>query len=329
MTREQQFNDERGEGSAGSRREEGFAGPPVPVEPDTGVRSSSPVRGKWMRLEGEGPTSMQVGNRSVALIDILGFKKIVRTSELSGLANKLEHVLVPCVQMAVTHAEKIVTDSVVRVDMTKRKSDYFQFSDTVLLYSLDSSFNSCLSLVVSAWHLVRSLFAIRFPCRGAVVFGPLAVDAEKALFVGQSVIDAYEIAEAQDWGGAVICPCVEAAFPKLRRLAAREGTIPNLLVYPYRAPFKGDAKLPFRRDRQLLCLNWRYNLIVKNGTKSLFRDPENEGERAKIRNTLRFCKLLREQGKVSGNGPNFPAVLTPFHVPAGVPKTGFSYGDEY
>jgi len=329
MTREHQFNDERGEGSGGETREEGFEGPPGPVEADTGVRNSSPVRGKWMRLEGEGRRPMQVGNRSVALIDILGFKEIVRTSDLSGLANKLEDVLVPCVRMAVTHAEKIVRDGVLQVDMTKRKSDYFQFSDTVLLYSLDSSFNSCLSLVVSAWHLVRSLFAIRFPCRGAVVFGPLAVDAEKGLFVGQSVIDAYQIAEAQDWCGAVICPSVEAAFPKLRGLAAREGTIPNLLVYRYRVPFKGGAKLPFRRDRHLLCLNWRYNLIVKNGTKWLFRDPKDEGARAKIRNTLRFCKLLREQGKVRADGPNFPTVLKPFYVAAGVHTTGFSHGDEY
>jgi len=265
----------------------------------------------------------------VALVDILGFKEIVRTSELLGLAKQLAGTLGSCVGLAVTHSQKIVKDGVARVAWAKRMCGYFQFSDTILLYSRDSSLRGCFNLVVSAWHLVRSLFAIRFPCRGAVVFGPLAMGPEKGLFVGQSVIDAYELTEAQDWGGAVLSPSLVATFPQLKELAEQKGTIPNLLLCPYRVPFKSGAKLPFEQDRELLCLNWRFNLVVEKGTKWLFRDPQDEGALAKIRNTLEFCRLLRAQGRVYADGPNFPTVLRPFYVGHGGPGANFPHGDEW
>ncbi len=303
------------------------------VNRDVGGESG---RGPW-RFSAEGQLSekpvslgrqahLDVGDRAVALIDILGFKERVRTSDLGLLARTLEELLVKSLSLAVVHAEGIERDAVVEVDWTKRKCGHFQFSDTILLYSFDSSLDSCVNLIVSSWHLLRSLFAGTFPCRGAICFGPLALDVENSLFVGQSIIEAYELSQAQNWCGAIIGTSVEEAHPELSSLAKNPRTLLSALVYPYGAPFKTGAAALTDTQRDYLCLNWRFNLYVQAGTKSLFGDPKDESSRVKVQNTLEFCRVLRERDRVWADAPNLPRALWPMIV-GGRPDV--PHGDEY
>jgi len=267
-----------------------------------------------------------IDDRAVAFIDILGFEEIVRTQDLNKLAQRLELALVDCVGLAVVHAELANSKGVQKVAWDKRVCGYFQFSDAILLYSFNGSYSSCVNLIVSAWHLLRSLFAAQLPSRGAVSFGRLAVDVKNALFVGQPVIEAYRLAQAQDWCGAIVGPSVEAAFPNLAADAANPKMLLSAVLYPYKVPFKSAAASTIDAGREHLCLNWRFNLYVQAGTQFLFPQSDDPGARAKIENTLKFCKVLRDRNRVWAHDANLPNALKSFGVGD---RQNAPHGDEY
>ncbi|MDP2898519.1 MAG: hypothetical protein Q8Q12_18425 [bacterium] len=277
--------------------------------------------------------ALEIGDRAIALIDILGFEELVLTSDLCALAGALETAFVMNTQMAAVHGEFDVADSETgsRVVWPEPHCAHFEFSDTILLYSVDSSASGCRDVIVSTWFFLRSMFGARFPCRGTISFGALAVDREERFFVGPSIIEAYHLARAQNWGGALVSPSVEEAFPEIRSAAQDPTDAISSLLLPYPVPFKADPPSVRGRavdtDREYLCINWRFNLVVKDGTRSLFREPRDSDARVKIENTLRFCSVVRKLGKHWADDPKLP-LEKQRHV-VGFMTPPLVHGDEY
>jgi hypothetical protein len=277
--------------------------------------------------------AFEVVQRTVALLDILGFEESVLEFDLSELAARLDKVLAVDTPMAVSHGEFDVVGvgGPVPPLWGAAKCGHLEFSDTVFLYSLDATFAGCVNLITSCWFLLRSMFADRFPCRGAISFGELAVDTEKNLFLGRSIIEAYRLATGQDWCGTVVAPSVEREFPSLHQEATSGQHMLSSILLPYRVPFKAGARaLPgetLDTRRKYLCINWRFNLMVKEGVRWLFGRPSDAEAQRKIRNTLAFCRAVRKRGKDWSQSPRF----VPDHSRHVVGFMGppLVHGDEY
>ena len=81
--------------------------------------------------------------------------------------------------------------------------------------------------------------------------------------------------------------------------------------------------------RRYYAINWRLNLWVKDGIKSLFPKPFDVKSQLKFNNTLKFSKHIRET-KQAYNHP-IEDWQHMFYIADGPPtkKIAFEHGDEY
>ena len=80
--------------------------------------------------------------------------------------------------------------------------------------------------------------------------------------------------------------------------------------------------------KELHILNWRFNMIIEEGTKSLLEKAKLHNAKTKFGNTLEYLKWMRNSGAVYiKEGINRPIEMSAFYV--GATKPPFNHGDEY
>ena len=154
--------------------------------------------------------------RYVAYLDIMGFKEWVASTETLHLYE------------ALTAFNKDITDIInqhnkVNFTASRRKNEasesegpvqmangseilISQFSDSIILYSMDDSVDSLKAIS----KITKSIFvsAIKrerpIPLRGALALGIMTCDPNKQVFFGQALIDAYQLEENIIYYGFVV-----------------------------------------------------------------------------------------------------------------------------
>jgi len=178
-----------------------------------------------------------------------------------------------------------------------------------------------LSSLVFALRAVQVLIAAKLPVRGGVAFGEMFVDLDRRLFLGRALTTAYDLEQRQDWIGVTLDDSILSTFPSIFSgvYAATFGA----LFPEYEVPLKlGPAKL-YR------TVNWRWNLVVKDGTRSLFQIPSDWGERRKVLNTLEYARFVRKAGMAYPSAPKeAPLEVRTFFIGGGPPPPQFEHGDE-
>ena len=264
-------------------------------------------------------------NRSVAFIDILGFRHLVENTPADELGATFVRV------------KEIVLDYFNRPPLPGRKllrlfpehtADApwciaHVFSDSIILISRTDSKNDCLKLLVFALRVMQALIAQGFPVRGAVAYGEMFVDLERRLFLGRALTTAYELEERQDWIGGAVDPNVDIAFPDLFDTSAH-ALILNALFPHYEVPLKSGKVCQYR------TLNWRWNLVVERGTRSLFSDSSDWEVHRKVLNALKYAQHVRSKRLAYPAEPDSVPVEVESHfVGAGPPPPKFEHGDEF
>lgn len=263
-----------------------------------------------------------INNRTVAFIDILGFRALIENKPLQELAKDYDNMV------GATNAmnRPFQSDtSVPTLFPEHHKSDSwcqrYIFSDSIILISNSNDDMSCLKLLVYAWRLLQSLLAMKLPARGAVYFGEMYENRERNVVLGKALTGAHSLEQKQQWIGIAIDKTVEEAFPTLFSLFKPNETLLSQVFFLYPVPFKDGTKRP------LHTINWRFNFIVEKGTRSLFSQSEDTAIREKIQNTLDYAKAIIDSGKIYvSEQENLPVELRSFYV--GESEPAFPHGDD-
>jgi len=262
---------------------------------------------------------MPIGNYTVAFLDILGFKEAIDHVPLKDLANRYEYVVVQIgdfLNRPFPNEPQDISffpNHQPGQEWCKRHI----FSDSIILFSLDGTSDSCLKLLLYAWKFTQILLGARVPIRGGITYGEMYVSEEQQVFLGKALTKAYLLEKDQYWIGTAIDDSVFTAFPALDK--EMKNSLLQDIFLEYDVPMKDDA------TRKMRTLNWCYNLRVKEGIRSLFPLSKDQEIRAKQENTLKYAEMVFSGNRAnSQNQDNLPFMLRIFDVAPGKPLTEHS-----
>jgi hypothetical protein len=217
----------------------------------------------------------------VAFFDILGFSNIVRKRDIKILSTIITEVLLPGIE-----------DSVQGVYIPD-KVKISNVSDSIILYTIDDSVNSCLLLLIACNKLMSTCFKIQFPLRGAVAYGEFIADDKH--FVGKALVDAVDYEKKQQWSGCLVTPdCAETI--KNSYYVSRNPL--DMQTIDYQVPLKcGERVKYYYALRMWVDLIGDTNIDVKKYFP--VSDNLGENELSKQQNTQEFINFVKGFGESS------------------------------
>lgn len=162
-------------------------------------------------------------NRYIGFVDIMGFKDLV---------GRTDHIKVYSMMKDIYKSIKII-ESVKWRDEIEGQIYTTMFSDSIIIYTKDDSYNSLNAIISATSALMYELIINKIPYKGAMAFGKMTVDQKLSIFFGQPLIDAYLLQEEAAFYGFVIHGTAEEKI--------HQYTISNqrfISVMNYNCPFK-------------------------------------------------------------------------------------------
>ncbi|HUW51389.1 MAG TPA: hypothetical protein VMV75_10295 [Sulfuricella sp.] len=259
--------------------------------------------------------------RTVAFLDILGFRQAVLNTPLSELVDKYERRIAEADGM--NHPESLPSGTPSLFPDHSPNAPWcqkFVFSDSIILVSVDDKAVSALKLLVYAWRLSQAFIAFQMPLRGGIAFGELYSNPLRNICLGSALTTAYDLERSQDWIGAAIHSSVVDAFPELLSPDnANRGLLDDIFLR-YSVPMKIGP------SQHLRTLNWRFNLVVEKGTRSLFASDGPTEVMQKVTNTLKYAETVVCSGRIYvADQSNLPVELRSMWI--GGKEPPFPHGD--
>lgn len=265
--------------------------------------------------------------RTVAFIDILGFKEIVESSSASEIGARFSQIIGRTLPGMNRSIDEFPDEPTLLPGFSSSKPYCisYAFSDSVILISNDDSEESCLALLLYALRVSQVLIGCKFPVRGAITYGDMYVDLDNSLFLGKALTHAYELEQRQNWIGMIIDSSIPQKFPEI---LVKDEPIPGVrqkLFPKYEVPMKSGPVELFH------TLNWRWNLIAPKGTKNFFNDSGNWSAKTKIDSALVYAQEMRRLGLAyPATDEIVPIEVRPIYLAEGnQPKVPPSHGDDY
>lgn len=261
-----------------------------------------------------------IGNRAVAFIDILGFRDLIQKNDTLTIAEKYAQVI------AATEAlnkdflpgyegPRVFTNNAGDKGWCIRKI----FSDSMILFSHEDGEEVTLRLLIYVWRILQVCLSMRMPFRGGIAYDEIFIDETKEIYLGRALTKAYELEGGQEWIGVSIHDELVKAFPEIFANDRREYL--KWIFFKYSVPFKGGGR------RLLHTMNWRFNLIVKDGTRSLMPYSTNPSVIEKVKNTLEYAETVVRSGNVYFSKPSLsPLEVRSFYC--GGKEPPFAHGDD-
>jgi hypothetical protein len=211
----------------------------------------APEKVRTNRRFPEGPLQ----TRLVAVCDVLGFRGIVARTPLNYLAEQYGSLIKDI--KGPLRNRWLQEKPSGREILHKHDVRLFIFSDTLLLWT--GSMHAEDSFSNRAYNLERTFAFFRsvalligiglrdgFPLRIGIAFGSAYTDRQSQRFLGQALIDAFDVEESQDWIG-VACHGSCDANPAMRLLGSAPPVGPHVitlddLLIRYEIPLKSQTK---------------------------------------------------------------------------------------
>ncbi|MCD4831868.1 MAG: hypothetical protein K8R02_08730 [Anaerohalosphaeraceae bacterium] len=195
------------------------------------------------------------GNRWVTHFDILGFKSRVESMAKDRLNDTQTSCIAEICEKALEECEK-------NKDICK----FIFFSDSFIFYTDDASQDSFKTIELVSAMFFHEMFHERIPMRGCLSTGRFYTDEEKRIFFGPAHIDAYELAEGQNWIGFVLSEKTKEKLASFERTGFKSNH--NLRFLEYEVPYKKDPC-----ERKLLTYNLK--LLSKPSSYQLLDALDN------------------------------------------------------
>lgn len=260
-------------------------------------------------------------SRLVCFLDILGYKRFVEERSLVDLVELHEGIRYSSRTFIHTHLHMLKgNDSLPTLlggeSAPQKLCIAKSFSDSIIIISNGSSKKDVLAALIYAWRTTQFFVARNVPVRGGIAFGECHVDERKDIYCGKAIVSAYDLEGDQDWAGVAVHDSFSAQFPKLAT------QLQNTLLLMYPVPMKSGELV------EMLTLNWRFNLILEEGTRAHFPMPETAAEQAKVERTLKYAEVARNKGCYI-NDDTLPVELRYLYVGTQDPaKHKIVHGDE-
>lgn len=260
--------------------------------------------------------------RTVAFLDILGFKNLLQQMPLSELAKKYEDAIK---QVAILNQRFSAANDVPTYLPSHKAGEPWcfreVFSDSIILIAIDESQESCLKLLLYARLLFISMLTAKLPVRGAIAAGELYHNSSSSVTLGQALTEAYLIEQQQEWAGVCIADSVWNLYPDLLNAAKDPGNALHYYFMEYPVPWKQTPQPAHR------ILNWRFNTVIEVGSRKLLQDARLHEEPSKFNNVIKYLEHVRASGSVYfGEGAKNPAECPTFWI--GSTQPPFKHGDE-
>lgn len=276
--------------------------------------------------------------RAVTFIDVLGFREKLLGRALDSFAANYESAI----EMIRTFNQPLPPPSGMPsifpcAKPGERWCIQYVFSDSIILFALDDSDESFLKLLVYSWRVVQALLATGMHPRGAIAFGEMYVNEATDVFLGKALAEAYELEQIQDWVGVALAPSAHARYSAIvDAIASPKNGQPTFLAQ-HLVPLKRKentlvARLlrlfPSTRYKYqlLVIINWRWNLVVKKGSRNLMPDSSIPSVRLKAENTIKYLEQIVASGALYPiQQDQVPVELRTFYI--GDSEPPFPHGD--
>lgn len=143
-------------------------------------------------------------NKSVAFLDILGFKEICKHYTATVIGQTLHRA----VTSAILHCKEMCE----KFHYTYSPCEIITFSDSLAIFSQDESIHGFRSVVLHVKHIMQNLLVHQFPIRGAIAFGDIYLNKDPTVFVGDGYDKCVNLEKIQNWIGVAIHDSVENKF---------------------------------------------------------------------------------------------------------------------
>lgn len=151
----------------------------------------------------------------IAYFDLLGFKDFIVNNEDVYIENRMGHILRDIEKSLSLNKKLKPIKNVVYSDLSQSKLNCISFSDTVIFWTKECNIDLLKELVKVSYEFNRREVGSNFPLRGIVIKGKVkeifgrTVNQNKVSYsvqtlYGKGIIDAYLVAENQDWAGTII-----------------------------------------------------------------------------------------------------------------------------
>lgn len=247
--------------------------------------------------------------RFIAFFDYLGFKQFIENNDIETQKKVMGDIQRDIEQSLVLEKDgkrnnKIIGNSTVIADLSHIKLNSILFSDTVIFWSTDDTFESLENLLRCCFDFNSKTNCFFFPARGAIIYDyikPLKFDKtskNRATYninsvYGIGVVKAYEKAESQNWAGTVIDSSI------IEYLENKEEDANKFLskyAKKYLIPYKKEVK----NQKEEFVLNFFTSTIsetlFENTSKNIkdnfskHNKNVNNSVQAKIDNTIKFLE---------------------------------------
>jgi hypothetical protein len=260
--------------------------------------------------------------RSVAFLDILGFKQLLDNKPLEELAARYENAVLAT--NAMNSRFSVEPGRLTYLPNHAPGEPWCHrtiFSDSIILTSLDESAESCLKLLLYARMLLIHLFAMGFSIRGSVAAGALYHNPATSVTLGHALTEAYLLEQQQEWAGICISDSVWSHYPSLKQLVDDPYNALHYYFLQYTPPWKGTAQPASH------VLNWRFNCVFSEGTKGLLERSGLNEHQEKFSNTLELARYVRTSGAVHfHDGSPKPSECPTVYIGPNEPP--FPHGDD-
>ena len=200
------------------------------------------------------------------------------------------------------------------INLDSISSNSILFSDTILIWTVNTDYKSLLEFIYRIQRLLRNAFMGGFPLRGTIEFDaiyhkPHIIHTKSSynhydLIVGPALMNAYKMEQNFEWMG---CTLSNVCVAEIQKVIVQNGfsnvedneIFKNNILIKYEPPKKvGDVE-------ELFVINW-VDFIVRgifknNQIESLFiKDIKHPlmswSEKRKIDNTNNFINYVSENG---------------------------------
>lgn len=229
--------------------------------------------------------------KAVAFLDILGFKEMIANLSTDELAEEYTRIISVTEafnkDLIQQHSEPQLVPS---LEPGKNWCIKRVFSDSIILIANDESEESCLRLLLYTWKLMQACLSFQMPFRGGIAYDEIYVNEAQEIFLGKALTKAFELESSQDWIGVAIHKELSKHYKNIFN-GSIHPVLSNIFLQ-YLVPFKGGGR------KELNTINWRFNLIVEKGTRSLMPYSNNKDVIEKITNTLEYAKHVVDSGQI-------------------------------
>lgn len=263
-----------------------------------------------------------IDNRTIAVCDILGFKERIFREDLNSLSGKYEKAIryANALNKPFATEENKISKLFPQHEEGKPWCEINIFSDAIILISNTNSEEDTLKLMIYIWRLSQTFMSFGLPFRGGIVHNEIYFNKQEGIILGKALTLACELEQAQEWIGVSVDESILINFPALKNKLEDKSSILGHIFPKYLVPLKGGT------TKDLHVVSWRFNLIVQNGTRSLF-DTRSGGHSAirKVKNTLTFATFFKNNFSLLFEPSSTPLELGIFYK--GDKGPPFAHGD--